>query len=51
MAKLMQVKDPAMTTALEVVAGGKLYQVGRCTLTAPVVCAFRRKRVFNGDSV
>ena len=26
-AKLMQVKDPAMSTALEVVAGGKLYQV------------------------
>jgi structural maintenance of chromosome 2 len=26
-AKLMQVNDPAMSTALEVVAGGKLYQV------------------------
>lgn len=28
-AKLTRVADPATSTALEVVAGGKLYQVGR----------------------
>ncbi len=27
-AKLIRVQDPATTTALEVAAGGKLYQVG-----------------------
>lgn len=30
-AKLVHVKDPATTLALEVAAGGKLYQVGAVT--------------------
>ncbi len=36
-AKLVRVRDPAAATALEVAAGGRLYQVGRVGRAVPQV--------------